>query len=322
MSILQSLVNAYDRLPDAPPFGFSSEKIGFAISLNDDGSVAHVIDLRTGDGKKKQAVFMQVPQAVKRTVGIASNFLWDKSSYVLGVTAGEGKRTYKEHEAFKSRHLAELEGQTDIGLMAFRSFLSAWQPEHFVAPLWPDDMKDQNIVFVLESERRRDIYLHDRVETKILWVKQAGDGSEPQSICLVTGEMSSVARLHPSIKGVWGAQSSGASLVSFNLDSFTSYGHEQGDNAPISEGAAFKYTTTLNRFLEKNSSGACDNCTRRLASLNENSSYSVARISGARVVSVGWAGLHNSSLVCKPSEAAINQRLSSISALSTRRRAC
>ena len=57
----------------------------------------------------------------------------------------------------------------------------------------------------------------------------------------------------PSIKGVWGAQSSGASIVSFNLDAFTSYGHEQGDNAPVSEAATFAYTTALNRFLEKDS---------------------------------------------------------------------
>src|SRR6185312_8478744 len=40
---------------------------------------------------------------------------------------------------------------------------------------------------------------------------------------------------------------------SFNLDAFTSYGHEQGDNAPISEAAAFAYTTALNHFLERDS---------------------------------------------------------------------
>jgi CRISPR-associated protein Csd1 len=59
--------------------------------------------------------------------------------------------------------------------------------------------------------------------------------------------------LHQAIKGVWGAQVAGASIVSFNLDAFTSYGHEQGDNAPVSEAAAFAYTTALNKFLEKGS---------------------------------------------------------------------
>jgi CRISPR-associated protein Csd1 len=69
----------------------------------------------------------------------------------------------------------------------------------------------------------------------------------------VSGAHGPLARLHPSIKGVRGAQSSGASIVSFNLDAFTSYGHDQGDNAPVSETAAFAYTTTLNRYLERGS---------------------------------------------------------------------
>ena len=36
-------------------------------------------------------------------------------------------------------------------------------------------------------------------------------------------------------------------------NAFTSYGHEQGDNAPVSEAAAFKYTTALNAFLGQDS---------------------------------------------------------------------
>lgn len=253
MSILASLAKAYDRLPNAPPFGFSSEKIGFLISLNADGTVADVFDLRTGDGKKKQPTFLQVPQAEKRTVGIAPNFLWDKTAYVLGVTAGDGKRTSKEHDAFKQRHLEVLSGTEDSGLLAFLAFLKSWTPQSFVAPLWPEEMKDQNVVFALEEERRRDIFLHNRSAAKALWAKKATAGEGEKNICLVTGESAVVSRLHPSIKGVWGAQSSGASIVSFNLDSFTSYGHEQGDNAPVSEAAAFAYTTALNRFLEKGS---------------------------------------------------------------------
>jgi CRISPR-associated protein Csd1 len=55
--------------------------------------------------------------------------------------------------------------------------------------------------------------------------------------------------LHPSIKGVSGAQSSGAALVSFNRDSFESYGKTQGANAPVSEAAAFAYSTALNELL-------------------------------------------------------------------------
>ena len=63
-------------------------------------------------------------------------------------------------------------------------------------------------------------------------------------MCLVRGERAPIARLHPAIKGVWGAQTAGARIVSFNCDAFTSYGQEQGANAPVSEAAAFAYTTS------------------------------------------------------------------------------
>lgn len=251
MSLLAALTRAYDRLPDAPPYGFSSEKIGFCVVLNPDGSVADVVDLRDTD-KKRSPRMMFVPQAVKRTVGIAPNFLWDKTAYVLGITAGEGKRTAEEHATFRARHLEWLEGTQDEGLLALSRFLQSWTPESFAPPLWSDEMRDQNLVFALTSEYRSR-NLHDRPVARETWQRIAAAAASDPQICLVSGTSGPVARLHPSVKGVWGAQSSGASLVSFNLDAFTSYGHEQGDNAPVSEAATFAYATTLNRFLEKDS---------------------------------------------------------------------
>jgi CRISPR-associated protein Csd1 len=48
---------------------------------------------------------------------------------------------------------------------------------------------------------------------------------------------------------VRGAQRKGASLVSFNLDAFTSYGLEQGSNAPVSKRVASGYGVALNYLL-------------------------------------------------------------------------
>ena len=109
-------------------------------------------------------------------------------------------------------------------------------------------MKGQNVVFALEVERR-ERFLHERPAAKAMWLTITAERQGGGAVCLVQGEQAPVSKTHPAIKGVWGAQSSGASLVSFNLDAFTSYGHEQGDNAPVSEAAAFAYTTALNRFL-------------------------------------------------------------------------
>lgn len=257
MSALASLASAYDRMAargELPAYGYSRQKISFLISLNPDGTLAHdPIDLRQNEGKKKVACLMAVPQPVKKASGIASNFLWEKTAYALGVTAGEGKRTLREHEAFLSLHRGWLATSTDEGLQALLLFIGSWVPERFVELGWPEDMKDQNIVFALESERLDKVMIHSRPAARELFARLSAAGEKSEAVCLITGNRAPVARLHPSIKGVWNAQPSGASIVSFNQDAFASYGHEQGANAPVSEAAAFAYTSALNRFLERDS---------------------------------------------------------------------
>jgi len=258
MSALAALVRAYDRMAErgeVPPFGYSQEKIGFVISLNADGSVAgQPIDLRLGEGRKKTARQLSVPASFKRPGTIPKPFfLWDNTAFVLGVTATEGKDPLTRHAAFRKAHQGWLAGSTDEGLQALLRFLGAWTPERFAEWGWSDEIKDQNVVFALESERVRNVYLHDRPAARALWARLMAGKDKTEAVCLVSGERAPLALLHPAIKGVWGAQSMGGSIVSFNLPAFESYGHEQGANAPISEAAAFAYTSVLNRFLDRGS---------------------------------------------------------------------
>jgi CRISPR-associated protein Csd1 len=261
MSALASLVQAYDRMAEqgeVPPYGYSREKISFVIPLNPDGTVAHApIDIRQVEKNKKIAPLMPVPQPSKRTVGIEPNFLSDNSAYALGVTAkkkedGSAKDATARFNAFRDRHLQDLAGTSDEGLLALLRFIEHWTPEQFATIGWPEDMKDRNVVFALESDRLDNIFIHDRPAARALWARLS-EPNDRSAICLVTGDRAPVARLHPAIKGVWDAQPTGASIVSFNLDAFTSYNHERGDNAPMSKAAAFAYTSTLNRFLERDS---------------------------------------------------------------------
>lgn len=253
--ILQALNHYYQRLlargeEGLAPFGYSPEKISYEILLAPDGRVVDVNDIRDTSGKKPMPRMMNVPQPEKRTVGIKSNFLWDKTSYVLGVSA-TSKRSDKEHEAFKILHQESLKGTQDAGLKALLAFLAGWTPERFAQPPFKEEMLDTNMVFRLDGEQT---WLHERpaAQTARAQLLVGGeDGAVAQATCLVTGERLPVARLHPSIKGVWGAQSAGASIVSFNLESFTSYGKSQGENAPVSEQAAFAYTTVLNHLLRR-----------------------------------------------------------------------
>lgn len=252
MTILQSLDRYYDRMAErgeAEQPGFSREKIGFAIELASDGGVRGVIDLREQSGKRLVPQLLSVPAAVKRTAGIKPNLFWDKSAYVLGRTAGEGKRTAEEHAAFRTLHAARLAGSDDAGLTALRRFLDAWTPDQFDASPFHVEMLDANLVFRLEGDRG---FIHERPAGRALL---SADDDTPDALitCLVTGRPGRPARLHPTIKGVNGAQSSGAALVSFNLDAFTSHQKEQGDNAPTSEEAAFRYGAALNGILERGS---------------------------------------------------------------------
>lgn len=260
MSILASLVRAYDRLPDAPPYGYSSEKVGFLVSLHADGSVAHVVDLRTDSGKKRLPLMMQVPAAFKRP-GVTPRpfFLWDNANYAIGAGSIDDVRDTR-FSSFRDKHLSMLsKEQDDEGVLAFIRFLESWEPTKIDSYVTRDEIADQKIVFALESERLITL-LHQRPAAKRLWRDlseewRAVEGkSAASAICLVSGQRATIARTHPAIKGIPSKGGKDAdSLVSFNLDAFTSYGHDQGDNAPVSEAAAFAYTTTLNRFLERDS---------------------------------------------------------------------
>lgn len=251
MTILAALASA--TLKNSPPPGYAEGKVSILVSLHPDGTVANVIDLRVARGNKLAPRPMLVPHPVKRASGIAPNFLWDKTAYALGVTAGQGRRTAEEHAAFVSFHEKHLADVDDEGVQALLLFLRDWSPDQFESEIWKGIPLDENIVFGLESDRLKDIRIHEREKVRELIMSADGDLPEDEAICLVTGTRAAPARLHPSIKGVWGGQTAGGSIVSFNSDAFESYGHKQGDNAPVSEAAAFAYTGALNRFLASGS---------------------------------------------------------------------
>jgi CRISPR-associated protein Csd1 len=255
--ILAALNDYYARLLDDPdsgisPPGYSVEKISYAIVLDRGGRVVAVDDIQDTSGKKPFPKSLSVPQPPKRASNIAPCFLWDKTSYVLGVSASS-KRSETEHAAFKALHEQALAGTSDDGLRALLSFLGDWTPERFNEdPRFSthgERLLDTNVVFRLDGDPS---YLHERPAARALRVQVLARGTDgPLGPCLVTGEQGVLARLHPAIKGVNGAQSSGASIISFNLDAFSSYGKSQGENAPVSEQAAFAYTTALNHLLRR-----------------------------------------------------------------------
>lgn len=257
--ILQSLNRCYERLNargEIAPEGFESKEIPFVLVIDAQGNLVQIDDTRSGAGKQKIVGAYLVPSAVKRSVGIAANLLWDTAEYVVGLVreGGNPVRVADQHAAFRAR-IAELLSRTqDEGLLAVQRFLDADPLVQIEAdPKAPELRQDNpNLTFrYVEDVASVPVCLRPAVIEALS--QTAPTDTEVQAFCLVRGESDTTARLHPPIKGVWGARTSGANVVSFNLDAFNSYGKTQSYNAPVGERAAFAYTTALNHLLRKGS---------------------------------------------------------------------
>ena len=257
--ILQALVDYYEALAAqgrvAKP-GWGIAKISYALNLDKQGRLLNLISLKLTKQKGKKAVEVPqsilLPEATKRTAGVAAQFLWDNAKYVLGLDAsGKAERSKQCFEAMAQKCQEILAAAVGEKAAALKAFFVSWQPEAahenvLLQPYMEDLLSSANLMFKVEGES-----VEQDEEIRKAWdaykSQQASDTA--QGICLVTGKKAPVARLHHKIKGLYGAQSSGAALVSFNALAYESYEHKQGDNAPVSEYAAFAYTTALNTLL-------------------------------------------------------------------------
>lgn len=252
--ILQALVGFYEQLAKEHPekiarVGWCSRQVAFMLVLSSEGELVNVIP-----SDEKHGWTMMVPEQVKRTVGVAANLLCDNATYLLGIDAkGKPERARQCFEAARERHLAFLQGVGSPSAAAIRRFFETWNPEDALSRVAVTDAGEAllaggNLVFRVDGKNAL-----DDPAIRSAWEKACEKPSEGAAVmtCLVSGKQAPIARLHPAIKGVVGAQAMGASLVGFNARAFESYGHdeEQGLNAPVSEYATFAYSTALNYLL-------------------------------------------------------------------------
>ena len=262
--ILQSLNAYYRRKCDSPDpaerlpeFGIEQKDIPFLLEIASDGTLAQLVDTRATDARgKKLAQSFRVPQGVKKTSGVAANLLWDTVEYVLGIdTRGKPARVVDQHTQFVARIKAlPNSAQEDLGIKAVRNFYRQFTPSQLEPQAaWPQALETNA---VLSFRLQGDVNLVCQRPAVVQAVlNSAGDTDARRAMCLVSGMEAPVQQLHTAIKGVWGAQSSGANIVSFNARAFESYGktERQGENAPVGQAAAFAYTTALNHLLRRDS---------------------------------------------------------------------
>lgn len=249
---LTELYRFYERMTQdpqsgMPPEGMSAEAIHFALVIGEDGSLKGVHDLRDSKGKPLRRF---VPAAVKRTsTKVLPNFLWDNTGYVLGVDGkGNPAFTARKYESFRTFHRQLCAASPDRHARALLAFFDRWTPEQFGSIGEREALLDSNVVFQLEGDTD---FLHQQPSLYSLWQDSlAVQDACAQGQCLITGQQGPVLKVHPAIRNVPGAKVE-AALISFNCDSFQSFGKEQSENAPVSPRAARGYTTALNYLLQK-----------------------------------------------------------------------
>jgi CRISPR-associated protein Csd1 len=257
--ILQELVRYYERQAENPepqiaPIGLGWQEISFAIVIDKDGNFVDIEDLRPGDQKSKGRACL-VPQARKRSSNIEPQLLWDNLGYVLGCDKKKPAKVHEKHQAFKARIQSfALNCGTNESVSATRKFLETLVLGALQChPKW-EEMESSigNISFRLEGEQQ--LVCESPAVHKIAQA-EFYPNETPMICCLATGKEDKLMRIHDSIKGVFGkgAQTSGASIVSFNEPAFRSFNKEQGANSPVGIYAATAYTTALNGLLDGHS---------------------------------------------------------------------
>ncbi len=256
--ILQALADYYEQLAAlgkiARP-GWAKGKVSWALEIDGQGALIDVLPLRhpSADGRKMLPLELELPAPVKRSSGVAPNFLWDNSSYLLGIDSkGKAKRTEECFAAAKDLHCRLLSSAGSPAAHAVAAFFDTWDPalsrQNPAFAAHSDDLTGgDNLCFLYDG-----VYVAEDSDVRAAWENAYALTEDGQKeICLISGHPVVPEPVHPAIKNVRGAQSSGAALVSFNAPAFCSFGKEQNANAPVSKFAAFAYTSALNYLLSE-----------------------------------------------------------------------
>ncbi len=267
--ILQALAKYYDLLSADPESGisqpgYSVATVSSVLILSEDGILRDIFPLveTVQQGKKKVELPRKliVPEQVKRSSGIAANFLCDSVAYVLGISERDERDpdyAPKRFEAFQKLNNSILANVDCPAARAVVNFLATYTPVFakqnlLIAQHWAELIAGRNLVFRLEG---RDDFIHNDPLIRFKWKITKNRLSEGDQTwqCLITGEQDRVKITHSNIKGVSGTNSIGGALVGFNARAYESYNRieAQGFNAPVGERAAFAYTTALNYLLSR-----------------------------------------------------------------------
>ncbi len=247
-----------EGLVDDP--AFESKPVPWTIVLDEDGSYLSLRDnyqeVPLPEGKKgrpkRQASMFNIPRRLGRTSKAVSDFLVDKSEYVLGIEpdgkrSEEDLRTRREMFADLLRGAAESSGSS-VG-KAVAAFLGNDAELASCAAELAERGYAGNDLFTFRVDAD---FLHDDESLRRWWAERAkgneSSDATAQRQCLLCGNERIAVDKHASLQ-IAGCVTSGVSLVTFNSAAFEKYGLERNDNAPICRECMTAYVEGLRRLV-------------------------------------------------------------------------
>lgn len=245
--ILKALYDYYNRSDDSVPFGYKYVQMSFVLVISKDGKLLGIEDYRDENGKGKECL---VPNGDHKN-GLTPMLFYDNPQYLLDYSDQEDtkKRTtaHRKHLSFVERCKKVADKSQDGDLMAVCKFYENGELcKVSEDPLWNDITKNPHVWLTFRIDGHAEL-----VVSKSFLLDFNDDDNPTEGRCLVTGKRQEIVRICTPTP-IRGSQSS-AKLVSYNDESYCSYGKEQGENATISKEADFAFSSALKALTAKGS---------------------------------------------------------------------
>jgi CRISPR-associated protein Csd1 len=256
--MLQALIALADREGLGDP-DFEETAIHWLLPLNGDGSLSGppVQLLANSDAKKP------TPKTYKRpftspnelSQGGRSHFLADNLERVLLFNPKEPDKAQSRRNSqlyFKNllTEAAQSCPQISSNCHAVVVFLESEKNLQEARRAFEDSKAKptDNVTFQVAG-----LNLLQEAELQNFWrkrrAKALSETTRSQRVCLATGFLSEILDTTEKIRGIPGGLAMGTNLISFDKDSFTSYGLEQAQNAAISASAELKFRSALQHLM-------------------------------------------------------------------------
>lgn len=256
--ILQALYEYYHRkleLEQIAPDGLIEKEIDFIVVLDENGKFIDIENLQKIEGNRVSGTVYYVPDIGKQSekhsnAGDDANLLWDKAEFVFGV-GKKGKQKLQSFVETIKKFYPSPPSDVQAVLNFYKSEMKKDKPFKKIL-----DHKEVGeiiasgapiVTFRIQGDRLPVACKSHAAKA----AKKTFDTGDVSGVCLLTGEKNvPLEPTHKVLKGIRGAKSSGANLISFNEPAYRSYGKEQSLNAPISKLAASRYSKALQKLVD------------------------------------------------------------------------